>query len=70
VVVSDYFNDFNTYPTGDLAVRHWAQRLIPSEPWPRDEKAFRLRWDQFTGPMPAEWTIALLAWGADQNVLV
>jgi len=65
VVVSDYLNDFSAYPTGDLAVRHWARSLVPSEPWPLDEKAFRLRWQGFTQPMPAEWTMTILAWGAD-----
>ncbi len=68
VVVSDYHNDFSAYPTGDLAVRHWARQLVPEEPWPREEKAFRLYWERFTHPMPAEWTVTLLAWGAEEDV--
>lgn len=61
--VADWANDFAAYPCGDLAVRTWAARAVPSVAWPGDEPGFARRWRQLAGPYLADLTLLTLAWG-------
>lgn len=61
--VADYTNDFSLYPSSDLAVRTWAQRMAPEFKWPDTEPEFAAAWREIAGDQLSQWTILTLAWG-------
>jgi DNA-3-methyladenine glycosylase II len=61
--VADLSNDFSLYPFADLAVRTWAARLVPDQPWPGTEPEFAAVWQAQAGPQLSVWTLLTLAFG-------
>lgn len=61
--VADVTNDYALYPFADLAVRTWAQRLVPERDWPVTEPEFADVWQGLAKEQLSEWTLLTLAWG-------
>jgi DNA-3-methyladenine glycosylase II len=61
--VADATNAYHLYPFADLAVRTWAARLVPDQPWPDTEPEFAHVWRATAGPQLSERTLLTLAFG-------
>lgn len=61
--VADVTNNYRHYPFADLAVRTWAERLMPEATWPKAEPEFAQVWREAAHEQLSDWTLLTLAWG-------
>lgn len=63
---ADYTGDFSIYPHGDLAVRTWARRALPSYPFPDTDREFTAHWRHLADEDRTQLhalTLFALTWG-------
>jgi DNA-3-methyladenine glycosylase II len=61
--IADAHNAYHLYPFADLAVRTWAARMVPDQPWPDTEPGFADVWQTTAGAQLSERTLLTLAFG-------
>lgn len=69
VALCDLFGWWQGYPFEDLAVRTWARKLWPEEPWPTYEHAFSAKWQALHGAEVGLITCYLLSYALTQSSL-
>jgi 3-methyladenine DNA glycosylase/8-oxoguanine DNA glycosylase len=64
---ADFTGDFSIYPHGDLAVRTWATRAAPEQPWPARDREFETEWRALadTTHQLHALTLLTLTWGSN-----